>query len=248
MTLLLNIYWFSFALGLGYLLIAAALGAFGMAGHGHAADHSGEGQDFDLTHGGLDSADHDFAQGEAQGFDSSAADFHAESGDFHAEAQGGHDHTDAQHNMGSASDAAGADFASYKLASPTSIAALLTGFGGGGLMAAASGLPAPLSLAAALGGSIVACALAWLVIGKWLMSLQSTSYAKQIDMLGLEAEVLTPLEQGATGEIAYVLDGTRFTAPARLAGGERIGRREKVRIARVKDNIVYVVPRERLGE
>ena len=233
---LVNIYWFAFAAGLGYLVVSAALGALGMSGHGHSGDHAG--------HAGETSGDGDVDAAAGDGFDAHA-DAHI---DAHADSADGHDATQDHGHM-VATEGTGADFSTYRLLSPASIASFLAGFGGAGLTAVSVKLPLMVSLAAALGGGVVMCALAYVVIGRWLMSMQSTSYARQTDMLGIEAEVLTPLEAGSTGEIAYILDGTRFTAPARLlSGDERIEKRDKVRISKVQGNIVYVVPRRKLLE
>ena len=84
------------------------------------------------------------------------------------------------------------------------------------------------------------------MIGKLLYSLQGTSEAREQDMVGLEAEVITPVEDDHTGEIAYILGGMRYTAPARLLKEGRVARREKVRIRRIKDNVAYVIPRKKL--
>ena len=47
-------------------------------------------------------------------------------------------------------------------------------------------------------------------------------------------------------EIAYVLEGVRYTAPARLLREGRIEKRETVRIRKVRGNMVYVEQKKKL--
>jgi len=46
--------------------------------------------------------------------------------------------------------------------------------------------------------------------------------------------------QQSSGEIAYMLDGTRYTAPARLLHGGVATKASKVLIRKVGDSLVYV--------
>jgi hypothetical protein len=134
----------------------------------------------------------------------------------------------------------------YNPFSLISLMGTLAGFGAGGLLGSNLGLAVVGTLATgAIGGIVMAVAL-WLLIGKLLYSLHATSEAHVSDMIGLEAEVLTPVEQGMSGEIAYVLDGTRYTAPARLIHDGVATRATKVRIRKVGDNVVYVEEQKKL--
>jgi len=121
-----------------------------------------------------------------------------------------------------------------------SLMGTLAGFGGGGLVGANVGLKLLGSVACAVLGAGVAAILLWLIIGKLLYKLHLHSSDHISDMIGLEAEVLTPVEPDSSGEIAYVLDGTRYTAPARLMHSGVAVRSSKVRIRRVGDSLVYV--------
>ena len=133
--------------------------------------------------------------------------------------------------------------------SPLSIAGFLAAFGGTGLLAAGYELPLMLTLPIAIGGGVIMAIVLWLLVGKLLFGMmQGSSEARVIDMLGLEAEVLTPVEKDMSGEIAYILEGTRYTAPARLLEGDRVEKRSKVRICRMKGNMVYVRPQHKLLE
>ena len=131
---------------------------------------------------------------------------------------------------------------------PVSLLFFLAAFGGAGILATLNGTGLAISILAALAGGVVMSLLFWLVVGKWLFSLQGTSQARDIDMIGMEAEVITPLAHDKTGEIAYNLRGTRFTSPARLSTEGEVGRNEKVRIRLKKDNTVYVDRQRKLLE
>jgi membrane protein implicated in regulation of membrane protease activity len=134
----------------------------------------------------------------------------------------------------------------YNPFSPLSLMGFLCAFGATGLVATALQLSTFVSLALAAGGGVVMALLLWLVIGKLLFGMQGTSEAHQADMIGLEADVLTPMDEGHTGEIAYILDGTRYTAPAKLLHAGAVGKTSKVRIRRISGNVVYVEEKRKL--
>ncbi|MDQ3023047.1 MAG: hypothetical protein M3R04_01485 [bacterium] len=220
MTSLVAVYWICFGVGLVYVLLAGALGAIS---HGFAGAHSGD----------TGSSDHDL---DGHG--------HIESADLSSDT----DNTDhSAHGQIAAADAAhDSGMPDYNPFSLMGIMGMLSGFGAGGLIAVAYGVGTLASLGIAAFGGLVMAFVLWLLIGKLLYSLHASSEAHVADMIGLEAEVLTPIEPGTSGEIAYVLDGTRFTAPARLIHGGSVGRADKVRIRRVGDNLVYVEEKRKL--
>jgi membrane protein implicated in regulation of membrane protease activity len=270
MGVLLTIYWLCFGIGLAYVLLAGSLGALShglqsFSGHGGDIGHVG-GMD---SSGGAGDAQGDIG-GDASGDigDSSGdlgSDGGSGGGDMHAgfeghggmdahagsaghEAGGGHGHAMVGHHghAGQMDTAADEGFASYSPLSPLSVMGFLCAFGAAGLLGSVYVAAPWLSLLIAAGGGIVMAVLLWLLIGKLLYSMQGSSEAHAADMLGLEAEVLTPVEKDMSGEIAYILDGTRYTAPARLMGEGRIEQHASVRIRRVEGNTVYVEPRGKL--
>src|SRR5262245_45922419 len=105
--------------------------------------------------------------------------------------------------------------------SPVTITMFGTAFGGVGLIAAhALAMPALYSLPMALvSGSIVA-GVAFYTFSKLFQATESSSEAHVTDLVGLEAEVITPIPLQGVGEIAYVARGSRFTAPARSGDGK----------------------------
>lgn len=236
MATLVTVYWVCFGVGLAWVLLAGALGAIS---HGFAGAHSGDG-------GALD---HEGQLGLGEGSaDSDNAAFDAHAGGIESSDLNSDVHGDAQaHDMGHAGvvshDSGMPDYNPFSI---LSIMGTLAGFGAGGLLGSNYSLSVAATLACgAVGGVLMALAL-WLIIGKLLYSLHSSSEAHVSDMIGLEAEVLTPVEHGMSGEIAYVLDGTRYTAPARLVHEGVAVRSSKVRIRRVSDNLVYVEEQRKL--
>ncbi len=251
MTTLVTIYWLCFGVGLVYVLVVGSMGLISAGLEGAGADHDfalDHDADFDLGHDADFGIDHDVgfdvdADADA-GFDidfdmasdaDMGADAAAETGTEAGEGDG-HGHELAI-NEG---------LASYSPLSPVSIMSALAAFGAGGLISTATGISKWLGLAIAGGTGILMSYLFYLVIGKFLFSMQGSSEAKQYDMIGLEAEVITPMEEDLSGEIAYVLEGVRYTAPARLVKEGHADRRDKVRIRGIKKNIVYVEQKKKL--
>lgn len=251
MATLVTIYWLTFGIGLVYVLVVGALGLIGSGIEAIGGD-----TDLDMDHGGVDfdanpdldldtdlDVDTDFDVDVDTDLDldvDTDVDFDADAGG-HADFGGGHGDVSAGHDPGHAGL-----FPTFNPFSPLSIAGFLTAFGGAGLIASNSELAVWLSILVAAGGGLLMSLLLWLVIGKFFYGMQGSSEAHQADMIGLEAEVLTPMDQDEMGEIAYVLDGVRFTAPARLTKEGHTERREKVRIRRMKDNVVYVEQKHKL--
>jgi len=59
-------------------------------------------------------------------------------------------------------------------------------------------------------------------------------------LIGTEASVITPIPENGVGEIAYVVRGTRYTAPARVESGTAIASGQSVKIKRVVGTQFYV--------
>jgi membrane protein implicated in regulation of membrane protease activity len=252
MTWLVTGYWLCFAIGLIYVFAAGVFGAIGHGGDGHGGDlhvDSGGGDlHVEAGAGGMESADIDSGD-----FDTDAGELGAGGMDVghgldlghagHGGGAPGHSgaghggHADTHHNDGAME---------YNPFSPLSLMGFLCAFGATGLIATALQFSTLISLALAAGGGVLMALLLWLVIGKLLFSMQGTSEAHQADMIGLEADVLTPMDEGHMGEIAYILGGVRYTAPAKLTHPGGVGKTSKVRIRRIRDNVVYVEEKRKL--
>jgi class 3 adenylate cyclase len=125
--------------------------------------------------------------------------------------------------------------------SPVTITMFGTAFGGVGLIAShALALPALLSLPMALVSGFIIAGVAFYTFSKLFQATESSSEAHVTDLVGLEAEVITPIPLEGLGEIAYVARGTRFTAPARSEDGKLHPAPSTVLIERITGNIFCV--------
>ncbi len=69
---------------------------------------------------------------------------------------------------------------------------------------------------------------------------QSSSESHVGRLAGTTASVVSPIPENGVGEIAYVVSGTRYTAPARTENGAAIGNGRLVKITRVVGTQFYV--------
>ena len=77
-------------------------------------------------------------------------------------------------------------------------------------------------------------------IVKFMYGSQSNSTYSQSDIIGIEAEVITPVPEKGLGEIAYTINGVRYNIPAKSAFSSSIGRGSTVKIKDVSGNIAVV--------
>ncbi|MBI3877700.1 MAG: NfeD family protein [Verrucomicrobia bacterium] len=136
------------------------------------------------------------------------------------------------------------DMPGMSVFSPTIIAVFITAFGGIGLLLTqipATKNPYISAPLAALGACIVAGSVLFM-LRQMFQKTQSSSEAKVSDLVGLEATVITPIPENGVGEIAYVLTGTRYTAPARSENGAPIANGRSVHIARANGPQFVVKP------
>lgn len=174
-----------------------------------------------LGHFGGDGFDHPDVGG---GVDVHAdgVDFHADGVDVHAE--GVELHPDVH------ADAVG----HLSPVSPPILSTLMVLFGGVGLVAERMlGLPSllavPVSGVVAVGGA----AAVFFALGKFLVAIQGTTHGALADVVGLEAQVITPIPAEGIGEVAYSHAGVRETRPARSEDGVVIPKHSMVSISRV---------------
>jgi len=125
--------------------------------------------------------------------------------------------------------------------SPTVIATFLTGFGGGGLLA---NTYFELSLGKGVLVAIVTgVGLSGGTFGVLTLLFRSTQAGSEFslgDMVGEVVEIITPIPENGTGEVALVAKGTRVNHPARSVDGKAIPRNSPVEIVRVVGNVYYV--------
>lgn len=134
--------------------------------------------------------------------------------------------------------------------SPVTITMFGTAFGGVGLVAFhALALPALFSLPMALLSGLIIAGVAFYAFSKLFQVTEGSSEPRISELVGLEAEVITPIPLQGLGEIAYVARGSRFTAPARSEDGKPHPVPSTVLIERIMGNIFCVrepVERDRL--
>ncbi len=150
----------------------------------------------------------------------------------HVAGSGGHVEAGAD-----ASDAPG-----ISIFSPTIIASFITAFGGFGLIftqfprTSNAAVSAPLSL---VGGLVVAGAIL-VFLRSVFRHTQSSSESHVAELVGAAANVITPIPENGVGEIAYVVGGTRYSAPARAENNAAVANGRTVKITRIVGTQFYV--------
>jgi membrane-bound ClpP family serine protease len=134
------------------------------------------------------------------------------------------------------------DMPGVSIFSPTVIAAFITAFGGFGLIFSAFPKTKPVYLSAPL--SVVAALFVAGIMVTFLRSVfthtQSSSESHISQIAGTEASIVSPIPENGVGEIAYVVGGSRYTAPARSENGAAIPNGRLVKITRVVGTQFYV--------
>lgn len=160
-------------------------------------------------------------------------------------------HVDFSHlpiHLPGISDVSLGDAASHEVSilslSPISIAALITSFGGIGIIAT-QGFHADggTSLVWAIVGSIVVALISHFVFFYVFVAPQASSALKTRDVIGVTAEVTAPIPGDSVGEIAYVAMGERHTATARSHDGHAIARGSLVTIEALAGTVMIVKPK-----
>ena len=123
--------------------------------------------------------------------------------------------------------------------SPSTIAAFICGFGGGGLIGNAIGLATWGTVLVAIPMGIFSGGIVYFLMFK-LSQLSASSEARSSEIIGTTAEIITPIVEDNTGEIAYVSRGSRYNSPARSLDGKSISRGAAVKIWRIVGSTAYV--------
>jgi membrane-bound ClpP family serine protease len=125
--------------------------------------------------------------------------------------------------------------------SGTTVATFVTGFGGGGTVGhylfhwSTGG-----SLALAAASGVVLAAAAFGVLELIFKQTQAGSEFSVAEMQGRDAEVITAIPAGGTGEVAYVAKGQREVGAARSEDGSAIGKGRPVVIQKAIGSTLYV--------
>lgn len=98
------------------------------------------------------------------------------------------------------------------------------------------------SLAFALPTALIAAVAQFVLYVKVFVQAQGSSEATMAEVLGCEAEVITSIPGDRVGEIAYVIKGTRYSAPAVSADSEEIARGSRVQVVNIRGTTLVVRP------
>lgn len=128
---------------------------------------------------------------------------------------------------------AGADGAgfSFPFFSPLAIATLLGTTGACGLIALKGfGLAGIRSLVAALPAALILTYIVTYASWRLVSRSRGSSQIRLEDLKGALAEVITPIPAGGIGEVAAMVAGQRYTAPARDEAGREVPRGARVTV------------------
>jgi hypothetical protein len=125
--------------------------------------------------------------------------------------------------------------------SPTVLSTFLTGFGGGGLLANSYfQLPLGKGVIVAILTGIALSGGTFGVLTLLFRNTQAGAEYSLEDMVGRMVQIITPIPENGTGEVAIIVKGTRIAGPARSVDGKAIGRSTPVTVVRVVGNVYYV--------
>lgn len=144
------------------------------------------------------------------------------------------------HGEATAGDGGAAAF-HFPFFSPLALATLAASIGGLGLVARfgfrlADG---PSLLVAVPGALVVTYFVTW-VAWRLASGSRGTSAIRPEALVGVPAEILTPIPAGGVGEAAALVAGQRFTGPAREVSGREVPRGAAVKVVRLSGSTLVV--------
>lgn len=133
------------------------------------------------------------------------------------------------------------DMESVSFVSPLTLAMFVGSLGFLGLIfRGGMALSPEMSIMLAAPSALLVTVMLFYVFVKVFVSSESTSLTRVQDCVGVEAEVVSKIEPGRVGSIAYVDKGARITLPARSEGNDAFNRGDRVYISRFEGNTAYV--------
>lgn len=170
------------------------------------------------------------------GHDTSAASSHS---DYGVDGTG--------HGATHTSSAGGAAF-HFPFFSPLALATLCAALGAWGLIAQFGfRLQGDESLLVAIPAALVTAYVVTWASWRMVSGSRGTSAIRLAALAGSPAEVITPIPAGGVGEVAALVDGQRYTAPAREADGGALARGAAVTVVRMVGNTLLVTPHRPAG-
>ena len=124
--------------------------------------------------------------------------------------------------------------------SPVVIAMFIAAFGGTGILMSKRGFPIFYQLPVAAASGLVIGGLTFYLFLKIITGTQASSEVLSEELIGIEAEVTTPIPNHGMGEITYTAKQQRYNGPAQSTDGKEIPARTVVRIVRVVSNTFFV--------
>lgn len=130
----------------------------------------------------------------------------------------------------------------FPLFSPLALATIFASLGAWGLIAK-FGLEMRdgRSLAVAVPAALATGYLVTMVAFRLIQGSRGTSSIRNEELVGAQAEVITPIPAGGLGEVAAMVSGQRFTAPAREASGAAVGRGALVQVTQAVGSTLVVL-------
>jgi hypothetical protein len=191
-----------------------------------------------MGHGDLDGGSHGDAGDGGNGGDGSG---HTD-GDAHAHSEYGIQ--GEGHGTASTGAASAAAF-HFPFFSPLALATLFGSIGGWGLITRQGlGLTDRASLLASVPAAVATAYLVTYLGWKVMVASRGSSQIRTSDLEGVLAEVITPIPAGGMGEAAAMVNGQRFTNPARSVDGRPIPRGVTVRVLRLVGGTFVVQTKE----
>jgi membrane protein implicated in regulation of membrane protease activity len=125
--------------------------------------------------------------------------------------------------------------------SPLALATLFGSIGAYGLMALHGvGTSETTSLLTAVPAGLATAYLVTYLSWRLVRSASGSSQVRPSQLVGARAEVLTPIPEGGIGEVAAMVEGQRFNAPAREATGRPVARGQLVRVTEMVGGTLLV--------
>jgi membrane protein implicated in regulation of membrane protease activity len=125
--------------------------------------------------------------------------------------------------------------------SGTTVATFITGFGGGGTIAHyLLGWSLLGGMAAAVVSGLVLAGAAFAVLELIFQQTQAGSEFAVEEMVGREAEVITTIPAGGTGQVSFAAKGQREIASARSTDGSEVPKGSRVTIDGVTGSTLHV--------
>lgn len=144
--------------------------------------------------------------------------------------------------LGTASAQGHATSFQFPFFSPLALATLFGSIGAYGLMALhGTGASETASLLVAVPAGLATAYLVTYVSWRLVRSAAGSSQVRAAQLAGARAEVLTPIPEGGMGEVAAMVEGQRFNAPAREVAGRPVARGQLVTVTEMVGGTLLVV-------